>query len=193
MITNSGLLPQIRDYVKRSGHTMKPFMLFGVRDSADFERDVFNDYLGCVVGESDVYITQGTTEPGIKAMNKPMNAKGTAHLVTGYHEGIYVPGIHGLGKYFEHKAFIQCSPVTVKRYKSMADFEAQKYMIDRGMFGINFHSTIKATPDTIGGWSYGCQVVQMLQHLNMMLDLHALSGHRGAIDYILFDKTEVTL
>jgi hypothetical protein len=131
----------------------------------------------------------------MKAMNKPMNPKGTAHLVTGFHEGAFIPGIHGAGKYYEHKAFRQANTVTVKRYKSYQDYVNGIYLLDRAGVdsGINFHSTIKATPDTIGGWSYACQVVQFLQHLNTMLELHGESGHRGAIDYLLLDIREVTI
>jgi hypothetical protein len=177
--------------MKSKNITKQKFLAFGIRDTSDMERDVFNDKIGCIVNDEECYICTATTDPGMYWQNKPMNPKGTAHLVLGFHEGLFKTGVHGAGKRYEHKAFVQSSPCTVKRYKSYADYKAEKYMLDRGIFGINLHSTIGATPQEVGNWSAGCQVIQRLEDLNEMLVLYKQSGHIGAFNYILFDKSEI--
>ena len=95
-----------------------------------------------------------TTLPGKKAMEHPIQIKGTAILKEGQYRGAYKIGYHK-GKY---KALCQAKPLPVYRDGNKDDkFDLNPLSIDKGIFGINIH---KAGDNStlVDGWSYGCCV-----------------------------------
>lgn len=98
-----------------------------------------------------------TTLPGKKAMEHPINYKGTAILKEGQYRGAYKIGYHK-GKY---KALVQCKPLPVYRDNNKNNkFDLNPICIDNGVFGINIHKAGKSDNGStlVDGWSYGCTV-----------------------------------
>lgn len=132
--------------------------IIGVRHKGSKVSNHFDDCLVVIYNtqtENNVKRVFGcTTLPGKKAMEHPMEIKGTAILKEGQYRGAYKIGYHK-GKY---KALVQSKPITVYRDGNKDDkFDLNPLSIDKGVFGINIH---KAGDDStlVDGWSYGCQV-----------------------------------
>ena len=197
MEQRNDLLPKIKDIFEKKGVPLKQFILIGRRDEANQDKDVFNDPLGCIIN-GNVYLGNGTTDPGLYWQQNPMNPKGTAHVVLGYHPLAFHLGTHGGGT-VAHEAFIQASPLTVKRYASYAGFMAGVFMLDTGMFEIDFHTVIGSFQKFIGRWSAGCQVMQVAQDLKDCIkyfkgtDQFSRNIDDGKVDYYLFDKGELEI
>ena len=135
--------------------------IIGVRHSGSKVTNHFDD---CIVVIYNTDTEKGvkkvfpcTTLPGKKAMDHPMNVKGTAILKEGQYRSGWKIGYHK-GKY---KALVQNTPLTVYRDGNKDDkFDLKPTCIDKGIFGINIHKAgnLDAGSTLVDGWSYGCQV-----------------------------------
>lgn len=134
--------------------------IIGVRHEGSKVTNHFDDCIVVIYNtetqENVKRIFPCTTLPGKKAMEHPMNIKGTAILQEGQHRGCWKIGYHK-GKY---KALVQAKPIPVYRDGNKDDkFDLTPTCVDKGIFGVNIH---KAGDNStlVDGWSYGCTVFQ---------------------------------
>ena len=130
-----------------------------------------------------------TTLPGKKAMEHPMQIKGTAILKEGQYRGAYKIGYHK-GKY---KALCQAKPLPVYRDGNKDDkFDLNPLSIDKGIFGINIH---KAGDNStlVDGWSYGCQVLSKSIDFNALMMLAEKSANifGNSFTYTLINEEDL--
>ncbi len=96
-----------------------------------------------------------TTRPGLYWLNNLLNPKGSAILVPGQ----YVNSFR-LGEFKGAKALKQFRDLTVYRDKNKdSKFDIDPSTVEQGQFGIHIHGT-KGSPEFVGRWSGGCQVIQ---------------------------------
>lgn len=142
------------------------------------------------IGIPNKLIFAATTDPGIKSLKVPMNAKGTAILVPGQYRGSHKLGLHQ-GKY---EALVQCAPVKVYRDANRDDIlDVDKRTIDTGMFGINIHKAGLASV-IVDGWSAGCQVVAKTDEYEIFMDLcrkQKLAGYGDKFTYTLLEEKDL--
>ena len=130
-----------------------------------------------------------TTLPGKKAMEHPMQIKGTAILKEGQYRGAYKIGYHK-GKY---KALCQAKALPVYRDGNKDDkFDLNPLSIDKGIFGINIH---KAGDNStlVDGWSYGCQVLSKSIDFNALMRLVERSAgiYGNSFTYTLINEEDL--
>jgi hypothetical protein len=118
----------------------------------------FNDVRLVLAFENDepiiLGIWEGTTEPGIRYTNKPMNPKGAARIGFGQYEAWQV-GTHGNSE--PHEALVQVKDVLVFR-DANRDFMRPGDKKESGLFGINQHWGYDLPKTNIGLASAGCLV-----------------------------------
>lgn len=141
-------------------------------------------------GTPSKLIFAATTDPGIKSLKVPMNAKGTAILVPGQYRGSHKIGLHQ-GKY---EALVQCAPVKVYRDANKDDIlDMNNRTIDTGMFGINIHKAGAASV-IVDGWSAGCQVLANSYNYEIFMDLcrkQKLAGYGDKFTYTLLEEKDL--
>lgn len=172
--------------------------IIGVRSKESVKQsNKFDDILIVAFGlatsgynSSTKFIFQITTDPGIKSLKAPMNAKGTAILVPGQYRGSHKLGLHQ-GKY---EALVQCAPVKVYRDANRDDIlDMDKRTIDTGMFGINIHKAGIASV-IVDGWSAGCQVLAKNDEYEIFMDLcrkQKLAGYGDKFTYTLLEEKDL--
>ena len=172
--------------------------IIGVRSKESIKQENrFDDILIVAFGlatsgynSSTKFIFQITTDPGIKSLKAPMNAKGTAILVPGQYRGSHKLGLHQ-GKY---EALVQCAPVKVYRDANRDDIlDVDKRTIDTGMFGINIHKAGLAST-IVDGWSAGCQVLAKNDEYEIFMDLcrkQKLGGYGDKFTYTLLEEKDL--
>lgn len=102
-------------------------------------------------------IWQATTEPGRKAVLKPVNLKGAARIAFGQYKA-WRAGVHKAGTSSAHEALVQVDTVTVHRDLNK-DFKRTDDKTDVGSgFGINQHKGFNMPVGDIGMASAGCLV-----------------------------------
>jgi len=173
-----------------NGGRFSRFNLFGIRNTADQGRDIFNDVIGAATNDI-IILMQGTTDPGKRGTEK--SVKGVCHMIEGFHENAWAIGWHGSkDKSWRHEAFIQVASVPYWRDKDR-DFDISgrdAIIYDEPASGINIHSTM-GKPEEIGGWSIGCQVSRDMAEFIKLRDMAKKSG-QALFSYMLFDlKSEV--
>ena len=135
--------------------------IIGVRHNGNRVTNHFDDCFVVIYNPGNGVVRKifpCTTYPGKKAMEHPMNIKGTAILKPGQYRGCWQIGYHK-GKY---KALVQCKPVPVYRDGNKDDvFDLKPTCIDSGIFGVNIHKAGDSVNGStvVDGWSYGCQVL----------------------------------
>ena len=162
--------------------------VFGIR-SNDKTPDAFNDFLGMAymseLGKPELFIVQGTTDPGTYYLEKPMNADGCFVLMPGQYKESHTRGLH-CGKV---PAFVQCG--TLKGWldndrDKIVDYDTGKTKEGKD-FGVNIHP-MGDTLKVIYNWSAGCQGAAT-KDINFMLFLYDKQVEwtkRKTIDYTLF-------
>lgn len=113
--------------------------------------------------DSDMLIMSATatTRPGVRAVDRPMNAGGTFSILHNHiHKGCWELGRH-ITQHSNQLALVQCDTVIGTR-DGNRDYmiTGDKQFDDAG--GVNQHTTSNVAegnpPDNVGGWSFGCLV-----------------------------------
>lgn len=180
-------------YFKKGNYNLN---IIGVRSNQD--NKITNKYDDCLVviyntntgWKRQIYTI--TTEPGLKFMQAPDNAKGTAILAPGQYKGTYKIDKHR-GKY---NALCQRNKV-VKVYRdnnkdNIYDYKPET--IDTGMFGINIHRSNEFwTRTTIDGYSAGCQVFNDPKEFNsfMLLAKKSAAIYGNSFTYTLINEQDI--
>ncbi len=156
--------------------------LIGVRRIR--ETDEYNDTFILYSPYGDLYweCDNFTTDPGLSYLKKPINSKGTAILMEGWHSDIWQIGYHQ-GKY---KALVQVNPCCVYRDNnrdSVLNMDPRSR--DCGYFGINLHHGYDSLK--VGANSAGCQVFRYRKDLNYLLSiLEKRFSHQKYFSYYLW-------
>lgn len=148
--------------------------LFGLRNEADQQSDLFNDFIGVCAGDA-VRIYAGTTDPGAWWTKNPITAAGAtgaAHLCEGFHKNAWRVGVHAQGTPFAHEALVQIGN-KVRIWRDVdKDYEmGEKDLVQEGYFGINIHRAGLNDPNKIGKYSAGCQVVRYHKDFEELLEI----------------------
>lgn len=180
-------------YFKKGNYNLN---IIGVRSNQD--NKITNKYDDCLVviyntntgWKRQIYTI--TTEPGLKYMQAPDNAKGTAILAPGQYKGTYKIDKHR-GKY---DALCQRNKV-VKVYRdnnkdNIYDYKPET--INTGMFGINIHRSNEFwTRTTVDGYSAGCQVFNDPKEFNsfMLLAKKSAAIYGNSFTYTLINEQDI--
>lgn len=175
MIQRNDLYPQMMAKLEAVGMQNEPVKLIGIRDESNQAGDVLNDYFLNCFDDKNVFLSLGTTDPGIHAYAS--HPEGAAHMCLGPHKKIWVIGTHAKSNpSFAHEALCSrsdrgCEPIKYWRdrnkdfiYSTGDDIQADPNA------GINMHRASKISDvKTIGLYSEGCQVrVHAPDHEEMM-------------------------
>ena len=168
--------------------------IVGIRDISSVDK--FNDTLIYYYHDKDgkiiaTEVSGFSTDPGLPNLVKPVNVKGCAILVEGWHDKLWMKGLHR-GKY---PALVQYSSTRVYRDNDKDTvLELDPATIDSGKFGINFHraSQWRVEP-VVGLYSAGCQVVQNPNEFNKFMNAvdTAIKNGQQYFSYMLLDKSRV--
>ena len=162
--------------------------LFGIRNKTRAV-DAWDDVLGCIYKSSfgpQMNLWAGTTDPGLKYIARPSNAKGVAILKPGQYPGLWEVGLHK-GK---TPAFVQRGKVVVYRDNNRDNKLDLAVDEEAGWFGINGHQAYKKNLELVGPASAGCQVWHSHKDMAQALDLarwQTSNGLGSTFSYTLFD------
>jgi hypothetical protein len=165
--------------------------IFGIRDEAKQNEDIWNDWIGYFIPNKEIHFYRGTTDPGIYWTINPMDPAGAAHLCLGYHKDIWKIDKHR-GEYTALCNKWLCRNVRVWRDKNKdTTYEKDIDPIQSGIFGINLHRADALQLITkIGKYSAGCQVIRNPESFNALIELSQKSNQRR-FSYFLFDKSQI--
>ena len=168
--------------------------IIGVRRKGNKITNTYDDCL-VVIYNTDTAkdvkrIFRFTTLPGKKAMDHPMNIKGTAILVPGQYLGSHIIRLHR-GKY---KALCQDRPISVYRDNNKdSKYDFVPTYIDNGVFGINIHKA-GANSVQVDNWSAGCQVFANANQFKLFMDLchkQVSNGFGSSFTYTLLTEKDL--
>lgn len=161
-------IASIKAAFAKLGYRWSPdFNIVGIR-KANGTVNQFDDLIGWV-SDSELRLFEATTEPGLTALQAPINKAGTSIMVPGQYRDAYQIGYHQ--QKADHPAFVQVGPVRVYRDNNKdSTLDINPLAIGQGIFGINIHrsNATGATP-LVGPWSAGCQVLRRKTSLDELL------------------------
>lgn len=170
--------------------------IIGVR--ANRNNIVTNKFDDCLIVDYETetghkrFIYSITTEPGLKYMLNPINAKGAAILVPGQYRGVYKLDKHN-NKY---KALCQRNgPVKVYRDNNRDEvYDLNPLKTEEGYFGINIHrSAQNYVTNKINSYSAGCQVFsdpkEFISFIRICERASAIWGNK--FTYTLIDEKDL--
>jgi len=197
-------LSWIKGYYSSMNYPIKEFNLFGIRFPRAANKDKINDFLGYFT-DDEIFITVGTTKPGVDFVNKPEGVAGVFTLMEGRHERIWSPGFHGSDKpesgLKRHAALVNNSRYC-KCTKGWRDIN-KNYVYDDGdivvcdYFAVNFHcmGQVEENRSDIRRMSAGCQVVRSKKDFEKIIakfkNIYKSLGNAATTDYVLFKSTEI--
>jgi len=163
MILRNDLYPQMMAKLEAVGMQNEPAKLIGIRNEDGQKDDLLNDFLLHCTDGKNVFLSLGTTDPGIHA--RISHPEGPAHMCLGLHKQIWVIGTHAKSNpAFAHEALCSrsdrgCQPVKYWRdrnkdfiYSIGDDIQADPDA------GINMHRASKCSDiKQIGLYFEGCQ------------------------------------
>ena len=171
--------------------------IIGVRNllGDNIQRDTFNDALVLIYKENGKWVKKiwdATTDPSLKLLKSPSNAKGTAILVPNQYRSTYQIDIHN-GKY---QALCQrLKQVEVYRDNNKDNkLDMNPSTIDKGMFGINIHRASNTyISETINGYSAGCQVFKSHTDFDEFMKLAKIAKNKygNAFTYTLVTTADL--
>lgn len=195
--TDKQLLDRVMSLPSFSGFPTG-YWILGVRSNEDTP-DVLDDKFYLFKGKTFLKVTTGTTNPGKPALVngwKKVNKDGAFVIKSDYwHYNLWQYGLHQ-GKI---PALLQTGAQVVGyRDNNNNDKAEETGNIVKGWFGINFHfnsytiakgkiwQNIKhITSWIIGGWSYGCQVLNNYEDYKYFIDL---CGTQSKTTYCLINE-----
>ncbi|MBD2206241.1 peptidoglycan-binding protein [Calothrix sp. FACHB-1219] len=118
---------------------------------------------------------EGTTEPGVRYTNTPLNPKGAARIKFGQYRAWQV-GTHQAGKPTAHEALVQTGGEVNVHRDFDKNFLRTNDKIDTGFFGINQHWGFDFPQNDIKTASAGCLVGR------------TTAGHRQFMELVKQDK-----
>lgn len=171
-------------YTDQEGKSLRVDGLYGAKTEHAFKQ--YEKF----VNKYRVLLFNATTDPGTYYLENPVNVKGAAVLKEGIYKDAFKIGYHKNKK--NHKAFIQIGPVTVYRDNDKDNVPEKSNLEETGLFGINIHRAYIDGRDSIDKWSAGCQVLQEVKSLELMLSIaQYFKGTTKKIDYLLIREQDL--
>ena len=174
--------------------------IFGLRDTSDMSRSVWNDFIG-IATLGKVFLYRGTCDPSAywtSVGGAATDKKGVAHICLGWYPRAYQVGYHGVSSpSFKHEALLQVGKVKIWRDGNNNFRQDDSDIIQEGWFGCNIHRASAVGKEaTIGRYSAGCQVVQDPDDFKEFMAVIKASapylrGRRHAFGYLLMSIREV--
>jgi len=209
IITVKPIMPEQTSYeylkslYQQYGATWNEVNIFGIRNEADQDKDIFNDYIGLALN-NQIYLYKGTCDPGKYWTEQGgccEDKAGVAHMCLGFHSKIWQVGIHlPNNPNVAHEALIQTgNTVKIWRDKNKDYDQDGSDLVQEGWFGINCHrSNANGVTLNIGLWSAGCQVFSgpsnFLTFMNMIKNSNSyLQNNKYCFSYFLFDMKQVDM
>lgn len=148
------------------------YHIIGVQSQED-AFNIFDDKFYVFDGPRHLQVSTGTTNPGKTALMlfDNYNLKGAAVWKTNvWYEDLYFPGYHK-GRM---KALRQEKPIAIfrdndKDEKSEEQGEMEFKIIYANMHGVSYDPYSETIKETIGGWSFGCQVWNRMSDYRAMI------------------------
>lgn len=165
---------QLRDLCRRKGYTWfdEPYDLnfIGIRN-ANNKANNFDDTIAVAYIDNclqqRVFCAPFTCDPGLDYLKTPMNPKGTAIIPEMQYLGLWM-----LGKHKGYTALVQRKPIQVKRDNDRNSTLDGTLSPVIEIAGLNFHRALENDiAKTVGKFSAGCQVVQVPQDFNYIMEL----------------------
>jgi hypothetical protein len=171
--TDKELLDRVKG-LKSFKEIPKGYWLLGVRSNEDTPNK-FDDKIYLFKGEEFIVVTSATTNPGTPTLKQfeKVNKAGAGVLKSDV-------WYYNLWKYGKHNGKVEAllqigNEVQVYRDTDKDERSEEQGELQKGYFGINFHPNTydlnKASSDTIGWWSAGCQVVNDIDKYKIMIKL----------------------
>jgi hypothetical protein len=193
----------IRSLYKQYGAIWDEINIFGIRNEAGQNQDIFNDYIGLAI-DGRVYIYKGTCDPGKYWTEQGgccEDKQGVAHLCLGFHSKIWQVGVHlPNNPNVAHEALIQTGNVVKIWRDENKDYDQDPTeTVQVGYFGINCHrSNASGATPSIGLWSAGCQVFSGPQNFLTFMDIiknssSYIKNNKYCFSYFLFDIKQIDL
>jgi len=175
MKQRNDLYNQVIDKFERVDFECEPVKIFHIRDEKDQYNDVWNDYLGFIDKDKNVWLSIGTTDPGSNAYHR--HSEGAAHMCLGLHKEIWVIDIHCKSiPIFAHEALCSrpergCEPIKYWRDSNQNRIYDSNELILDNFIGINCHrASARRLVATIGDYSDACQVRQDINDHLLFMD-----------------------
>jgi len=192
IITEGNLISQIMAEYLVKGYPIEENNIFGIRNDNKLDEGIWNDVIGYWT-EEKIWLAQGTTDPSpYYIVYHPMNKTGTAMMVPGYHEKIWVIDRHGKSQYTAlcNRRWKRCEKQQVwrldKNYHRIDEDGEPK--VFAGYFSCNLHRGDKFQPlPKIGPYSGGCQVIQDPNDFDEFMENMINSGQEF-FSYMLFEQ-----
>ena len=155
----------------------------------------FDDTIAVAYLDSDyrqrVFYAPFTCDPGTDYLLTPMNPKGTAIIPEGQYLGLWM-----LGKHKGYTALVQRKPIQVKRDNDRDNLLEGELSNVMEIAGLNFHRALENdVVKTVGKFSAGCQVVQIPQDFNYIMELVLLQVKwvkSAIVSYTLISESDIS-
>lgn len=192
----------LAEYYSENGWRTQPYTITYIEDadadtwkSKPNQPDYFNDVriLWVPAEEKVIMSSQATTEPGLKAVNNPINENGTFRIqLDTVFKQCWEIGRH-ITKYSNQSALVQVDEVSGYRDKDRNNIRSGDNLFT-GLFGINQHtcgnSADSSVPDNVSSWSYGCLVGRYPStHYNIFMPACRDSGQKR-FDTVVLDGSK---
>lgn len=188
-------IEQIKNAYTKKGYKFyggdgKPFNanVFGIRNNDCNVDNMFDDKIGIIytddLGKEQLFITNGTTQPGKYYMQHPINQKGSAIIVPGQYKKSHIIGLH-----FGYPALVQAGTLKVYRDKDLDlvyNYD-DKTICDSNGDGINIHHA-GSDSKFVDNFSAGCQVISNLSKWYEFFGIvsHSRELYGNSFTYTLF-------
>jgi len=184
------MLKVLRDYYTAKNYPWwsNPYDLniFGLR--VEGNADLWNDTIGIAYFDGSDYRIErwvGTTTPGVRYLEQPMNSAGSFILAPGYHRSAWTTGKHN----GDYPALVQVGEFKYWRDNDRdAVPEALGNLLTGTGNGVNLHHG--GDSSKVGAYSAGCQVVRYkkaLERIMALAEKQKESGHGSKYSYCLID------
>lgn len=203
MVTNKSKTQALAEYYAENGWRTQPFTITYLEDAdpdtwkpQPNQPDAWNDVrILWRPKEGKIIVScSATTEPGISAVNNPINSNGTFRigLDTLFKEAWQI-GRH-ITQNSNQLALVQCSEVIGYRDDNKDNIRIGDKTYIGSNFGINQHTTgnyaDSSAPEKVGRWSYGCLVGKHSStHYNIFMPACQESGQKK-FDTVVIDASK---
>lgn len=189
MILRNDLLDIVQQKFATYGAENEPVKIIHIRNESDQLKDIWNDYLCFIDRDGNLWVSQGTTDPGVHAYVK--HPRGAAHICIGFHVECWIIDIHAADNpRFAHEALCSrfthgCKPIRYFRDNNRNRILDKEDTIFEDYVGLNCHrASSRQNVATIGLYGEGCQVRRNIDdHLHMMSQIKMFDCVSRVKDY----------
>jgi len=188
---------QLRDIAKKKGYKWfdEPYDLnfVGIRHFNKIANS-FDDTIAVAYIDNSciqrVFCAPFTCDPGTDYLKSPLSPRGTAIVPEGQYLGLWM-----LGKHKGYTALVQRKAIRLLRDNDKNNTLDGTLQPNAELVGINFHRALENDiAKTVGKFSAGCQVVQVHQDFNYIIELVKLQVRfvkSAIVSYTLINENDL--